>query len=705
MSGGAGAQAGYVYQQDYAAFRVLGSEATRLLIPSATGECITAFVVEGRNSPDGPAWDVAWTLDGEAIELRECKDTAITRADRQIFYLRVRREIAKGTSPDNLQIGWVTDPGKQSGNIVRHLEEMSRVSLNTIDAAALFLPNQVDSADSALSEALYYLCHHTATEPPLTEDVARALLARLTVDRFRADELSASVEWLAPTVFQGGTGVTIRELIQGKLSTTIQEKGCAAYTREAFLEEVAVSQLTLDLAEPLREILTFHSAAAPPTNASGIAWTCRPDRPPTIWPLSERLSGWDERRSCVLVAKTGVGKTTASRQMFAAQASRMSKHHVLRVEAGNVDTDVVRQLPRLCSMLCGVSYSWLVIDGLDQIVPSMKQACRQTLSRLLNLPNIAVVITARREVVAAHDWMQELLSTLPEVPLAELSEDQIVSEFQAVGLPAPDNPALLDCLKNAYLFYLYAQTVSEDNMPLTERGEVTAFDILKAYWQRRVTSESQGFRAAGDQSANTNAKRAAAGYLADRTLCGDLVIERPSDQVEITNGIETLCREGVLLDRSTTAVVWSHSWLREFAAIERLVGKLDDPNAVRLAQRVSSITVDHAARNAAIGGCKWIVSSGDLGCVEAYLSTLYETSTALAREALTVLLEDSPRHLTLADLPTKLLIEALALAREMRAGQWIEQTTCLPDSLFTGPDGPDLNLAVFQYESELASDE
>ena len=706
MSGGAHGLAGYVYQQDYAAFRILGSEAKRLLTPSDLDDCVASFKVEGRQTPEGPAWDVAWTLEGGVVHLRECKDTAITREDRREFYLRARREIAEGTDPSSLQIGWVTDPGKQRGHILRYLAEMAGIASRAGDTRGDGLPDSVDSPERALAEAIYHLSQDkSAQQPAVAQDAARTLLARLTIDRFRAEELAASVEKTAPTIFESGTGATIRELIQGKLSATIQRDRFAGYTRQRFLEELGISQLTLDLAQPLRDILTFHSAATTAAHIAGITWSCRPDRPPKIWSLKERLDQRDVERSGVLVAKTGAGKTTSSLQMYAEQASRMNKHHVLRVEADNVDTDLVKLLPRLCCMLCGVSSSWLVIDGLDQIVRPMQQAWRQTLSRLLQLPNLTVVMTARREVVAADDWMQALLSTLPAIALDELSDEQVIAEFGDVGLPAPRNRALLDCLRNAYLFSLYAQTVTDDDMPLTDRGEVTAFDVIEAYWRRRVTAESQGFRVAGEPATSAVSKRAAADYLADQTLAGQIVFERPRDNITVANGIETLCREGVLIARSTATVVWWHSWLREFAAIERLLGKLENTNLTTVAQAVCDIPVDHAARNAAVGGCKWFVSHRDVGSVEDYLSALYDARTGLARDALTVLLEDSPRHLQLAKLPPKLLIEALSIAREMKARQWHDQVASLPDSLFAGLDGPGLNQAVLRYEGEMMNDE
>ena len=192
MSGGAHGLAGYVYQQDYVAFRVLGSQAKRLLIPDDIEDCVASFKVEGRQTPEGPAWDAAWTLEDGTVHLRECKDTAITRDDRKTFYLRVRREIAEGTDPSHLHIGWVTDAGKQ-GDILHHLVEMARIASDAAETRGDTLPDRVDSAERALEESLYYLSHdESVQEPAVAQQAARGLLARLTIDRFRAKELAAS---------------------------------------------------------------------------------------------------------------------------------------------------------------------------------------------------------------------------------------------------------------------------------------------------------------------------------------------------------------------------------------------------------------------------------------------------------------------------------------------------------------------------------
>jgi hypothetical protein len=702
MSGGVNAVKGFVYQWDYAVFRVLASEARQILISDQTEDCITSFTIEGRQTPEGPAWDVAWTLRNGDIHLRECKDAEITADDRKAFYRRVRKEIAAGTDPSRLWIGWVTDPGKQ-GRLLQYFEGMARVAQTSTEIQGNTLPERVESPNTSLQEAIYYLSNDPeGPECHVPQDAARLSLSRLTIDRYRAKDLAKSVELLGEAVLQSGTGTTIREIIQGKVATTIQERYSVEYSAKAFLDELKIAQLTLEMAGLFREVLRVARAVP---EKPGIHWSHCLGGPRKVWSLVERLPEWDAGQSLVLIGKTGVGKTTATCQMFEYQSQRLPKHQVLRVEVGSVRRDVIESLPYVCCLLSGVSATWLAIDGLDQITFAEQQVWRQALTQLLAIPNLTIVIGARQEVVAAHDWMQELLASLPELPLDELTELQIALEFERVGLKPPTNRALIECLKNPFLFYLYARIVSDEDLPLAAQGEVTAFDIIEQYWKRRVKSESQGHRAFDGSSTNAPAKRAAIGYLADCTLAGDLVVRRPFENSLIANGIESLCREGVLHDWSTGTVNWSHDWLREYAITERIIERITNPNTEAIAKEVCSITIDHVARTVAVGGCKWIVSHSDLGDVETYLAALYSGNTGAAREALTVLLEDSPRHLRLGRLSTRLLIEAIGLARAMRARQWLDQVASLPDSLFVSQEGAVLNSAVLSYESELMNHE
>jgi hypothetical protein len=704
MTGGADSVAGHVYQHDYAAFRILGSEAKRLLLPHDTDDCITSFKIEGRETPEGPAWDVSWKLDNGLVHFRECKDTRITKPDRKAFYHRIRREIACGLSPDLIRIGWVTDPTKQHGHILDHFDGALKLAATSALINGNSLPPQVNSPQEAAEEALYFLANDQEIQAaPLSVEMARVVLRRLTIDRFTATELSEALTSLAPHLFSSGVGSTIRTHIHGTLATTIQEHGSAQYTVRDFIDSLITTRLTIDMVDQLQAILSDYSAAQTTLKVPSIKWACRPDREPKVWLIKERLPQYLENQSWVLVAGTGIGKTTSSVQLFADFASRMNKHHVLRLEAGQVDCDVIKALPRLAGMLAGVARTCVLIDGLDQISSPDVVVWRHTLSQLLTTPNVSVVITARKGVIAAYDWMQEMLSTLPEVALDELTDAQIAAEFADVGLPLPNGHSMRSCLRNAYLLNLYAKTIDPEVAPAAEVGEATAFHIIAAYWRRRVTADSQGIRAADPNGSSGVAKRAAVGYLAERTLAGDVTIRCPADMM-LANGIETLRREDVLVSVSTNAVAWSHAWLREYAVIDHLIGQSGSNTATTLAQAVCSVSNDDASRTAAVGGCKLIVAQSALGRIEEYLEVLFAKSKGLAREALTILLDDSPNVLRMDRLSTSILTEALTIARDLRATQWKDQVASLPDSVYDGPEGPELHLAVFRYETEVRDD-
>ena len=56
MSGGATGLGGYIYQQDYLAYRVLASVVARTLDGGALPS-LQSFKIEGQVSESGPSWD------------------------------------------------------------------------------------------------------------------------------------------------------------------------------------------------------------------------------------------------------------------------------------------------------------------------------------------------------------------------------------------------------------------------------------------------------------------------------------------------------------------------------------------------------------------------------------------------------------------------------------------------------------------------
>jgi hypothetical protein len=164
-----------------------------------------------------------------------------------------------------------------------------------------------------------------------------------------------------------------------------------------------------------------------------------------------------------------------------------------------------------------------------------------------------------------------------------------------------------------------------------------------------------------------------------------------------------LCNEGVLSRHTTNRVKWSHAWYREYAIVDCLLGTIPSPSPVTLGQAVCGVSSDHLARDAANGGCKWLIAHPEIGNAGDYLQLLYENRRELAREVLFDLMDGADRHLTLASLSLPLLIEAIELACQKRATQWAKQISELSDELFAGVGGPDLARVVIDYETRVTS--
>lgn len=705
MSGGSAALSGFTYQKDYAALRILSSEALRLLDVGNISECIDSFVIEGPAIDGSTAWDFVWRT-GNNFDLRECKDTEITKDDRRTFYRRVRRAVAVGINPDQLTIGWVTDPFKQ-GRILDHWQAIRNVSSPETGSTQLAAPEEVTSAATALAEGLYYLSFEAACiagSPPVPLHEAKALLDRIDIARFRAEHLGSAVSSLATSLFEQGLGDTIRTLIQGMFDTVIQARRQAAYTREQFLTALAGARLTMGLAGEFREILQFQKITRESTRISGIVWTRLPQSPQKIWDLVERIGDIGSSQSGVLVAPTGEGKTTCSHQALRQQLDSRPHHHVLYFDAGSVTPEIVRAIPLLCLMLCGISPTWVAIDGLDQITDTNFLVWKQAFQRLHSIPQLTLFLSVRAEVVDNYAWMQQLAATLGEIALPPLSQSQIAVAFQEVGLPAPRNPSLISCLQNAFLFSVYASTVTLDDMPLAESGEIAAFNVIDEFWKRRVITASDGARGSGDPSSSHVAKRAAVRYLAQCTLDGQDVIGATGDDAYVAQGIQMLCNEGVLQRHTTNSVKWRHSWFREYAIVDHLCGQLPSVTPFTLAQSVCRIDTTHVARDAANGGCKWLIARPTMGQVGDYVQTLYGQRKELAREVLFDLMDGSNRHLSLATLSPTILIEAIELANQKHAHQWSEQIAGLPDHLFATELGSELARLVTTFETMVGSD-
>jgi len=703
MSGAAAGLAGHIYQQDYVAFRILASAVVAEIPNYAPLRRISAFSIEGRTTTEGPIWDVWLTYPDDTIQLLECKDTAIQAEDRRHFYWRIRRELAKGTKIDVLSVGWVTDPEKQAGGkIIDHLLGMRDAAHGGECVLPPTKPDEVNSGMTALQEALFCLSHKTdEKDPPVSVGDAFSLLSRLVVDQFSWNSLREAVKTLAGEVLGVGTGESLRKTFIGTFTDAITRKEFVSDTLDSFLASIQSTDSIAKIRGELRNFLGRHSAADFTPHLQVVVWERLENTPKTEWPLSERLPFLNLQRSCIIVGAQGTGKTTTSIQILREQSIDRDRHHVLWLDAALVRPAWIPQLPAFLSVLCGLSPTWLAIDGLDRIGHEKKEAWQDCLNRLLTLPNLIVNITAREEVLVAGEWLQRLTTSLPYVTLRRLDALQVRNAFRRVGLPEPTSNELLEVLRNTFLLSLYAKIASSEDLPLGVSGRVTAFQVIREFWQRRVRAPSEGHRCVGPEDDSTAAKRMAIVYLVEETLKGNLIIRLPNDEVRAERGIRMLAFEGVVQEYGTHAVGWFHDWMREYALVDYIIADLQHAGPEQLAERVCSLDIDHVARTVAVAGAKWVIADGRWGTVEEYLFAIHQRKHGLASDAIAPLLEESSKSLRLEALPDALLLEAVDMARKMEAPQWADQISSLPASRFTGLPGAALLHYVNQYELEI----
>jgi hypothetical protein len=699
MSGGAHGLTGYIYQQRYLAFQVLSSIAAGHLPGYPAPIKIKEFAIEGRAGVNGPAWDVLFLLDDDATHLRECKDTEITREDRFIFYRRIRCAVRSGIPVGRLTVGWVTDPDKQ-GNILSHLRGMVALCSGQSLTVPNSSPGQVRCPETALAEAIYCLCRPSAKDdepPPLSLDDAKDLLGRLALELYRMEELEEAVGLLATSTFTSGTGEVIDRYITGELSICVCKEGEARYSATEFLQAVSVGTFALQATEQFVDLLRFHSAAGYNHPVQGVCWARLPNAPQQVWSLEERLDDFGPF-SCILTATVGVGKTVTSRQAFASQSIRRNPHHVFLVEARDTDEETIEALLCLVCILCGLGPTWVCIDGLDEVRNEQREKWSLLVRRFLRIPRLTLVVTARQEVVTAHPWLQDIGLSVQQ--LLPLTETQVRREFERVNLPVPSNQSLLRALRTPLLLALYARVVTSEDMPLTDSGEVTAFQVIEAFWQRTVLRASIGHRSPGNADRSQQQKRRAVEEMAQQTLRGELLLRPGACPPEITDGFVTLHREGVLVAQTTHSYRWTHDWLREYALIDYLVSMTSDKTIASLLDEITTIPVEHVGRTAAVAGMKWAIAHPDWGTVQEYLLHLWDRHKGYAGDALAVLVEEDSRYLALNDLPTPLLADLIEQARLVRAWQWRNQVAALPEAKFLEDEGR-LHAVVTAYELEV----
>jgi len=440
MSNGADALRGYIYQADYVAYRFLASVAAKLLegYYDQSG-VIDVFRIEGRADKHGEVWDVILTKEDGSIEFLECKDTAITRSDRAVFYKRVRREFSSHMSFSEVSVGWVTDPSKQTSNMLDSLRGLACLASKNRYGLPANAPSRVISSQTAFKEALWHLCNkrgNNGSDNPLSLGQASQLLRSVVVREHRHDDLKRSVERLSTVLFEHGIGEAIRELTIGALVSEVSNKGTVSYSLDTFLKSIGATQFALVSGDVFKEILQWYRSL-PPVPMT-IEWRRLSPAQQKSWPLEERLKGIDKHVRCMVAGTQGVGKTVTTLQACQNEKAKRNPYHVFWIQAEEVtDSQKVKALPDLCLILAGIAPVWLAIDGLDEIEDY--DGWRECLSLLVRVPDLTLVISARKEVLAVDQRLGRIVEPFTELELQELEEHQVREAFADVGLTPPQN--------------------------------------------------------------------------------------------------------------------------------------------------------------------------------------------------------------------------------------------------------------------------
>jgi hypothetical protein len=274
---------GLVYQQRYAHYRVLSQLALDMAKISGGPAELVRFIVEGRGGVGGPIWDVVFEFPNGVLDVHECKDTAIAKEDRLTFYDRLRREVAGGTPVDKIRPVWVTDPSKQTKNILSHLEGIP-LAVKKADWKKLpaTLPKRIGSSKTALQEAIWRLCHYTGEKPTkktaskskrkkksptvaptakwpraCTLDEAKTLLSNLSIARHRFEELDQSIKLLSTGVFATGTPASVQKFVTGVLTEEVVEKKKAEFTVPEFIAAIGTAAVEHSVSDVLQDLMTF----------------------------------------------------------------------------------------------------------------------------------------------------------------------------------------------------------------------------------------------------------------------------------------------------------------------------------------------------------------------------------------------------------------------------------------------------------------
>lgn len=202
------------------------------------------------NDEDAPRdWDV-FVRQENAEELTEVKSGAVSKADRIVFWRRLRREIAQPRQTTfRLLPSLVVDP-QRAGNL-EIWQGLAETAATWTDMLPLHDPSRVDSPKSLTEEALWWLCCTAGGEgTPATAcsmEAALNLLVDFKLRMWPEGELDAAVAKFLFVLFSDGITDVIRRQVMGWINerATDPDPGSHYFTVRELISEVGLLKHSL----------------------------------------------------------------------------------------------------------------------------------------------------------------------------------------------------------------------------------------------------------------------------------------------------------------------------------------------------------------------------------------------------------------------------------------------------------------------------
>jgi hypothetical protein len=513
------ARTGFRYQDLYLLFRVLdivrgayqnawNSGAGDLLNVAAS--VTTTFGIEANNRLVGFTksddvepprdWDV-FVADSEVQELIEVKSGAISKADREVFWQRLRHE----RRPDLLVPALVVDPAK-AGNVAiwRKLTEVALTYTGDLSGTK---PPRVDSAELLLQEALWCLCSADATadviDEPYSLESAKDLLSRFRLYCWPADELDSAVAQFLVALFSDGITEAIRRQVMGWIDerATHPDRQLHFFSAHEMIAEIGLLQHSLS-AQPgqiarwrnLWQELPLIIRRRTRTNLGDTgASILKEQSQPTIVVAVDASGG-----NRVILGSAGLGKSALLAQVAAEKESAGS--NPLWCGAPDIGAEEIEDFDQsvrfratLASLQVASEPVWLLVDGLDEVYGSRREAFAQRLARLGQIPHLRVMVTIRDAIWREDGRVRSKLEQWEQLSLSEWDEEIVRGVLQGTTADRGVSGNLLQLLRRPILLDVFWRTFVEVEPTDLEKIKriQTRHGILAAFWQERLIESSR----------------------------------------------------------------------------------------------------------------------------------------------------------------------------------------------------------------------